>query len=210
MADRWVPPELYTRNRDESRRDDPAAPGGPADVAAGRHGDHWHAPRDYGALADAAGRRGAHDAWPAGTPPRDNRDDPFAPQRYRYDMQAPPVELHDGEQLVGGRGFSGLAREAERAQPRQGPKDYRRSDDRIREDICEGLIAATHLDASEVSVDVKETVVVLDGIVPDRRMKHAIEDIAANCRGVTDVQNRIRVVRGGADPLLDPASQDRR
>jgi hypothetical protein len=202
MADRWIPPELHTPDRRERRSDDPAAPGGRADIAAGRDRDHWRAPRDYGAQADAAGRRGARDAWQGGVQPRDGGDDPLAPSRYRYDMQAPPAGLHDGEQLVGGHGFSGLAGEVDRARERQGPKGYRRSDERILEDICEALIAATHLDASDVSVDVKEGVVILEGIVPERRMKHAIEDITASSRGVTDVQNRIRVVRGGAEPLL--------
>jgi hypothetical protein len=182
---------------------DPATPHGPADVAAAWDGDRRHAPRDYGAQADAAGQRGSRDAWHGGAQPRDRGDDPFAPRRYRYDMQVPPLGLHDREQFLGGEGYSGLAREIERAQQRQGPKGYRRADDRIREDICESLIAATHLDASDVSVDVKAGVVVLEGIVPERRMKHAIEDITASCRGVTDVQNRIRVVRGGAEPLLE-------
>ena len=32
-----------------------------------------------------------------------------------------------------------------------------------------------------------------DGTVRVRRMKHDIEDIAANCPGVEDIENRIRV-----------------
>lgn len=45
----------------------------------------------------------------------------------------------------------------------------------------------------EVSVDVKDGVVTLEGHVPQRRMKHTIEDIAAAVSGVHDVHNRIRV-----------------
>ena len=55
----------------------------------------------------------------------------------------------------------------------------------------------------DVTVDVTDAVVTLQGVVPERRMKHAIEDIAADCRGVAQVENRIRVVRGGAEPLLE-------
>ena len=203
MAQRtsWTPLEDAARREHERTRDE-AAPGGPADVAAGWRQGHWEAPRDYGAQAHAAGQHGARNARPSG-PARSAPAgaDPFAPARYRYDMTVPPVGLRDREQLVGGHGFSGLAREIGTA-PR-GPKGYRRSDERVREDICEALMAATHLDASDVSVDVKEGVVILEGIVPERRMKHAIEDITADCRGVLDVENRIRVVRGGADPLLE-------
>jgi hypothetical protein len=200
---RRTPPDRDPRREDERSRD-PAAPGGAADVVAGWDGDHWHVPRDYGALAHAAGRAGAHDSW-SDAPRRSESDpDPFAPGRYRYDMAPPPVELHDREQLVGGHGYSGLSRAIEPQPERRGPKGYRRTDERIREDLCELLMAQTHLDASEVSVDVREGNVTLEGIVPDRRMKHAIEDIAAAVRGVFDVVNRIRVVRGGAEPLLAP------
>jgi osmotically-inducible protein OsmY len=75
-----------------------------------------------------------------------------------------------------------------------GPKGYRRSDERIREDICERLWHAAHLDVGDVSVDVKDGVVHLEGTVPHRSMKHRIEDVAAGCRGVKDVENRVRVV----------------
>lgn len=177
-----------------------AAPSGPGDVAAGWTDDHWRAPRDFGAQAAAAGNTGAHDAGQdGGAADRAGRGaDPFAPRPYRYDMETPPGVLRDGEQLVGGH-----TRSFDAEQRRRGPKNYRRSDDRIREDICDELIAAMHLDASDVSVDVADATVTLQGIVPERRMKHAIEDIAAGCRGVREVDNRIRVVRGGADPLLE-------
>jgi len=36
---------------------------------------------------------------------------------------------------------------------------------------------------------------VLDGTVPERRMKHAIEDLVDACPGVQDIDNRIRVKR---------------
>jgi osmotically-inducible protein OsmY len=37
--------------------------------------------------------------------------------------------------------------------------------------------------------------VVLEGTVPERRMKHAIEDLADACPGIQDIENRIRVRR---------------
>ena len=76
---------------------------------------------------------------------------------------------------------------------RKGPKNYRRTDDRIQEDICERLWADSSLDVGDVEVHVRDRVVRLEGTVRLRRMKHDIEDIAANCPGVEDVENRIRV-----------------
>ncbi len=52
---------------------------------------------------------------------------------------------------------------------------------------------SAHIDASEVSIEVKECKVTLEGTVPERRMKHAIEDMAEACPGVVDVENRLRV-----------------
>ena len=51
----------------------------------------------------------------------------------------------------------------------KGPKGYLRSDDRIREDAGEALYRAGDLDASDMTVEVKDGEVVLDGTVPDRR-----------------------------------------
>lgn len=80
----------------------------------------------------------------------------------------------------------------------QGPKGYRRSDERIREDLCDRLMRARHIDSSEVTVEVTNGTVVLEGTVPQRRMKHAIEDLADACLGVQDIDNRIRVAASPA------------
>jgi hypothetical protein len=76
-----------------------------------------------------------------------------------------------------------------------GPKGYQRSDERLREDISERLLEARHIDSSDVTVEVSGAKVVLEGTVPDRRMKHAIEDLVDACPGVQDIENRIRVRR---------------
>jgi BON domain len=76
-----------------------------------------------------------------------------------------------------------------------GPKGYQRSDERLREDISERLMEARHIDSSDVAVAVSGAKVVLEGTVPERRMKHAIEDLADACPGVQDIDNRIRVKR---------------
>jgi hypothetical protein len=81
------------------------------------------------------------------------------------------------------------------------PKSYTRSDDRIREDLYEHIMRHDHLDASDVTIVVQQGKVTLDGVVPDRYMKHHIEDIADECLGVKEVENRLRVAR--AKPGVD-------
>jgi osmotically-inducible protein OsmY len=79
--------------------------------------------------------------------------------------------------------------------PRRGPKNYRRSDERIGEVLSERLMQSAHLDCSDVTVTVRDATVTLEGSVPERWMKHAIENIAITSWGVVDVDNRIRVPR---------------
>lgn len=81
-----------------------------------------------------------------------------------------------------GEGFEGV-----------GPRNYARSDDRIREDVCDEISDDGEIDARDVDIEVKDREVTLTGTVPERYMKHRAEDIADSCRGVTDVHNRIRV-----------------
>lgn len=75
----------------------------------------------------------------------------------------------------------------------RGPKGYQRSDERIREDICEGLMADPEIDASTMTVEVKDGEVTLEGTVEDRATKRAAEDLADDVLGVKQVHNRLRV-----------------
>lgn len=77
----------------------------------------------------------------------------------------------------------------------KGPKGYQRSDERLCEDISERLMQSDDIDSSEVTVTVASGKVTLEGTVPERHMKHAIEDLADACPGVQDVDNRLRVDR---------------
>jgi CBS domain-containing protein/osmotically-inducible protein OsmY len=84
----------------------------------------------------------------------------------------------------------------------RGPKGWQRSDERIHDDVCERLANEPGIDPSEVIVEVNGGNVVLTGSVPDRGMKYRIEDIVDGCSGVRDVDNRLRVNRGGMGGLL--------
>jgi hypothetical protein len=83
---------------------------------------------------------------------------------------------------------------------RRGPKNYTRSDERIQDEICESIGRDSRIDASDVTIDVKAGKVTLYGSVAHRQMKHWIEDIAADCHGVTDVENKLTVAIAAASP----------
>jgi osmotically-inducible protein OsmY len=75
----------------------------------------------------------------------------------------------------------------------KGPKNYKRSDERIREDVSEALYRHPYIDASDIEVTVSEGVVTLSGTVHERAMKRMSEDEAEKISGVKDVNNSIRV-----------------
>ena len=79
-----------------------------------------------------------------------------------------------------------------------GPRDYQRSDERIREDACDRLAAHGGIDARDIDVEVVQAEVILRGAVPDRRMKRMAEDVVDQVPGVRDVRNELRV---GDTPL---------
>jgi osmotically-inducible protein OsmY len=76
----------------------------------------------------------------------------------------------------------------------KGPKGYQRSDDRIKELICERLRDDPEIDPSEVTITVQGGKVTLEGTVDSRQAKNSIEDIAEQF-GVQEVQNNLRVQR---------------
>jgi osmotically-inducible protein OsmY len=75
----------------------------------------------------------------------------------------------------------------------RGPKGYTRSDDRLKEMICERLTDDPRIDASDVTVEVNQGIVRLTGAVGERRTKYQIEDLIERCGGVQDVDNQLRI-----------------
>lgn len=75
----------------------------------------------------------------------------------------------------------------------RGPKGYKRSDDRIKEDVCEMLTRDPSIDAENIEIEVRDGEVTLSGSVPERSMKHMAEDCVERCSGVKDVTNNLRV-----------------
>lgn len=74
-----------------------------------------------------------------------------------------------------------------------GPQGYKRSDQRISEDVHDRLTDDDHLDASGITVAVQDGEVTLSGTVRHRRAKHHAEAIIEHIGGVQHVQNNLRV-----------------
>ena len=75
----------------------------------------------------------------------------------------------------------------------RGPRNYNRSDDRIKEDVNDRLTDHAYIDASEIEVSVSGGDVVLTGTVESRYDKRMAEDLAEDVSGVKNVENRLRV-----------------
>ncbi|MBO9356854.1 BON domain-containing protein [Bordetella petrii] len=154
--------------------------------------------------------RGSNSGYPAGgdtynqerDPYGRRYDDPVAGQHARRatrDTYARPDSWKDDPQWRQGvgqgdfPGKSGLSFPYQ-SQPRTPvyPKGYVRSDEYIQDDLCERL-SRSGLEVGDVSVEVSGGKVVLSGNVPSRWIKHAVEDAASDTRGVTQVENQIRV-----------------
>lgn len=182
-------------------------------------GDEWRSRSDWPGERD---RRGPADEWRREDPWRedwrrreDERGREWRTREYR-DAGAPHREESWREPARGQWGGDPTARwthgesrgvyEREDRGPLQwlgekiagrrarGPKGYRRSDDRIRDDVCE-RIARSGIDADEVEVSVENAEVTLTGTVRERHEKWRLEEIADDIFGVEDVHNHLRLGR---------------
>jgi osmotically-inducible protein OsmY len=75
----------------------------------------------------------------------------------------------------------------------KGPKGYTRSDERLKEVICEKLTEDPMIDASEINIEVTGQTVKLTGSVDDRSTKYEVEELVERCGGVKDIDNQLRV-----------------
>lgn len=159
------------------------------DIRSRYTGRGYHYPGDA-RYPEASGRRDArrrahfdeHRSWD----PND-RDESWRRGEYGSRLHGNVVgaETPSGTADIRRYGATGVAR--------KGPKGYVRSDERLHDDICMRLAAESWLDLREVDVHVKDGHVTLDGEVPDRFTRHAIEDIAEGAWGVNGIDNRIRI-----------------
>lgn len=96
-----------------------------------------------------------------------------------------------------------------------GPKGYRRSDQRILEELSDRLMTHPDVDASDIEVRVEGGIITLSGTVPDRHQKRIAEFIADDIVGVDDVHNELTVRHGfwsrlaGQDNMDETARRER-
>lgn len=94
----------------------------------------------------------------------------------------------------GGLGRGGLGPFAGR-----GPKGYRRSDERVLEEVNQALEDHPDIDASNIEVSCQSGEIVLRGTVDDRRTKRLAEECVEDLPGVKDVRNELRVQSASGD-----------
>jgi osmotically-inducible protein OsmY len=77
------------------------------------------------------------------------------------------------------------------------PKGYSRTDERIREDICDELTRRSDIDPSRLSVRVEDGDVTLEGAVRDLETRRLVDEVASCSVGVKQVHNELRVEGAG-------------
>lgn len=80
----------------------------------------------------------------------------------------------------------------------KGPRNFVRSDERLRERVCERL-EDSGIDARDIDVTVQDGDVTLAGSVRDREAKRDAEDCVYSARGVRECHNRLRVRASAGD-----------
>ena len=176
-----------TRRRNRNPYNDDNGYGDVPKGAVGFRGEGREYPGGYGSDANEFSGGVIDDGHGS---PRD--DEGFAPTyaRHRSGLGAlgdrDPNDPDLREDRDAGRDVSGPHRG-------RGPKGYKRSDERIHEDVCERLTEDRFIDASNVEVVVKDGEVTLSGTVASRGLKRRAEDLAELASGVQHVQNNLRV-----------------
>nr|HMQ50574.1 BON domain-containing protein [Anaerolineae bacterium] len=117
--------------------------------------------------------------------PRSSEPEAYGPD-YGFSRQRGEAGAEEAESMAGQR--SPLGPYAGR-----GPRHYRRTDERIAEEICDRLMLDTQIDPSEIEIEVAAGEVSLTGTVEDRRAKRRAERLAETVVGVRDVHNRLRI-----------------
>jgi hypothetical protein len=162
----------------------------------------WQRPESYGARNDNPGYddRGSYY--------RDRFDRSIAGELDRDPRQARDGERHRSGYFDSSMGYASAAGSGDLNPFRyrgagafagRGPKNFLRSDERIREDVVSRLTDDGRVDASDIDVQVQNGEVTLAGAVESRRMRRAAEECVEDLPGVRDVHNQLRVESHGSN-----------
>jgi len=169
--------------RDPSERYDPRF------AHRGEQGERDWGPRDPDLWRDP--RLPPRDVWHAQD---ERRGAPRSSDRDERDRDRGKLQGNFGE--VGRHfGFDQPPSPASARSLFRAPKGYKRSDERIREDVSDRLGMRHDLDPTELEVAVQDREVTLSGTVATLAEKFRAEEIAASVGGVEEVHNRLRVRR---------------
>lgn len=183
----------------EPRYGGPAQAGGyPRDVESEwRFGENREGQRGYGAPASGQSytpRYGGSEDWQYGNWREYGRPGGYWTGRGRqgeYGQGSYGRQEHGRER--GRIGFEGQSRSSSRRAWGNGPKGYVRSDERLKEEISDRLMASPEIDSSDIEVEVSGGEVTLKGSVCCRSDKFAAEQLAESVMGVKDVSNQLRL-----------------
>lgn len=180
----------YSREREESWRGQGRDQGAPSGYYGRERGDTWRGYdrepgqgyRDYRRDAGYGGPRGEE---------RYGREE----NRGWFERAADEVSSWFGDDDAQRRRERDAMSMGHRG---RGPKGYVRSDDRIREDVCDRLSDDSLVDASDIEVSVMGSEVTLSGTVQTREERRRAEDCAERVLGVSHVQNNLRMSQAGS------------
>jgi osmotically-inducible protein OsmY len=173
---------------------------------------HWHE-RDrelraghpyqgtYGGTGDSSYFTGSQGSWAVGAP---QVPSPYygGGQHFGADYRPHGYDADDGrrgfwdrttDEVASWFGDHEAARRREQDHRGRGPKDYTRSDERIRDDANDKLTDDPRVDASNITVAVQDGEITLGGTVTSREAKRRAEDVVDIISGVKHVQNNLRV-----------------
>lgn len=75
----------------------------------------------------------------------------------------------------------------------RGPRGYKRSDEKLLDQVCLVLQRTPSVDASDLEVSVEDGCAYLKGTLPNRGMRYLAEDLVDSIPGIVDVFTQIKI-----------------
>lgn len=75
----------------------------------------------------------------------------------------------------------------------KGPRNWKKADETLREEVCEALYYNRYVDASDIEVDVQDNIVILKGEVSSREEKREAERCVEDLVGFHDIRNELHL-----------------
>jgi hypothetical protein len=158
--------------------------------------------------------RDQHIGGVTGTPFEDDMDldkmdfNPRHGEAYYY----PHKRLEPSRDADLGNGSSGTNwnRNLEQNFAGRGPKDWKLSDEKLKERVCEVLLHSNEVDATEIEVDVQDRIVNLKGNISSKGMRRVAEDLVGSIPGVEDVFTQLKIQNTSNFQLSDRAIKEAR